>query len=135
MNELYWITRLDAVDTAFTTFLVISTIALVFTTIGCIVNKCEEIERPYKEEASKYKKLFIIYFKYSVIAFVFSLLGLIFIPNTKQALAIWGIGGTIDYIKANPTSKKLPDKCIKALDRWVDTIATDSIKEEKSTKK
>lgn len=128
MNELYWITRLDAIDTAFTVFLVISTIALVITAIGYLVNKCDEIDRPRNEDAPKYKKMFIRYFRCSVVAFVISLLGLIFIPNTKQALAIWGVGGTIDYIKSNPTAKQIPDKCIKALDRWVDSIAADSTK-------
>ena len=29
----------------------------------------------------------------------------------------WG-PETIDYIKQNPTTKKLPDKCINALDKW-----------------
>lgn len=130
MNELYWITRFDAIHAAFITFLIISTIASVFTAIGYTMNKCEEIEYPRQEEAPKYKKMFYGYFKYSIVAFIISLIGMIFIPTTKQALAIWGIGGTIDYIKANPTARKIPDKCIKALDRWVDTIANDSIKKE-----
>lgn len=33
---------------------------------------------------------------------------------------IYGVGGTIDYIKENPASKQLPDKCVKILDKWVD---------------
>ena len=28
----------------------------------------------------------------------------------------------IDYIKSNETAKQLPDKCIKALDKWADNI-------------
>ena len=128
MNELYWITRLDAIDTAFIIFLVISIIALVVIIIGYLVNKFDEINRPNDEYIPKYKKMFIEYFKYSVAVFVISLIGLIFIPTTKQALVIWGVGGTIDYIKSNPTAKQIPDKYIKALDRWVDSIATDSTK-------
>lgn len=40
----------------------------------------------------------------------------------KEAFMIWGLGGTIDYIKSNDTAKQLPDKCIEALDKWVETL-------------
>lgn len=33
---------------------------------------------------------------------------------------IYGVGGTIDYIKDNPTAKQLPDKYFKILDKWAD---------------
>ena len=46
----------------------------------------------------------------------------IFTPTTKEALMIWGVGGTIDYVKSNDTAKQLPDKCIEALDKWVDSL-------------
>lgn len=46
----------------------------------------------------------------------------IFIPTTNEALLIYGVGGTIDYVKSNKTAKQLPDKCIKALDKWADNI-------------
>lgn len=39
---------------------------------------------------------------------------------------IIGIGTTIDHIKDNEVVKQLPDKCIEALDQWVENI-----KEEK----
>jgi hypothetical protein len=35
---------------------------------------------------------------------------------------IYGVGGTIDYIKSNDKAKKLPDKCIEALDKYLDNI-------------
>ena len=50
-------------------------------------------------------------------------------PNTKEALMIFGVGGTIDYIKNNDTMKQLPDKCVNALDAWVDSL-TDERKEK-----
>lgn len=49
------------------------------------------------------------------------MLGTIFVPTTKEALMIYGIGGTIDYLKENPTAKQLPDKCVNALDKWADS--------------
>lgn len=55
-----------------------------------------------------------------------------FTPSTRKAYKIVGIGGTIDYLKDNNTAKKLPDKCIKALDmlleKQIDKIEKDSIK-------
>ena len=64
---------------------------------------------------SNYSKRFI---------FVTIIVGLInfFIPTTNEALMVYGIGGTIDYIKSNETSKQLPDKCVKALDKYLDNL-------------
>ena len=45
-----------------------------------------------------------------------------FIQTTNEALMVYGIGGTIDYIKSNKTAKQLPDKCVKALDKYLDNI-------------
>lgn len=64
---------------------------------------------------SNYSKRFI---------FVTIIVGLInfFTPTTNQALLIYGVGVTIDYIKSNGTAKQLPDKCVKALNKWVDNL-------------
>ena len=70
--------------------------------------------------------------KVVVPVFTISLLIEVFIPTTKEALVIYGVGGTVDYLKANPTAKKLPDKCINALDKWVDSFSTEK---NDSTKK
>ena len=50
---------------------------------------------------------------------------LVFIPTTKEMLLIYGVGGTIDYIKGNYTDKELPDKAVKALDKYLDEISKD----------
>ena len=64
---------------------------------------------------SNYSKRFIFV---TIIACLINL----FIPTTNEALMVYGIGGTIDYIESNETAKQLPDKCIKALDKWVDNL-------------
>lgn len=43
-----------------------------------------------------------------------------FVPSTKEMYAIYGIGGVIDYVKGNEKAKKLPDKVIDALDKYLD---------------
>lgn len=45
-----------------------------------------------------------------------------FITATNEALMVYGIGGTIDYIKSNKTAKQLPDKCVKALDKYLENL-------------
>ena len=57
-----------------------------------------------------------------IIALIVGLV-LIFIPTTKEMLLIYGVGGTIDYIKRNDTAKELPDKAVKALDKYLDEIS------------
>ena len=54
----------------------------------------------------------------------------IFIPTSKEAMLILGVGGTIDYIKKNETIQQIPDKCINALDAWVDSLTEKEQKNE-----
>lgn len=58
----------------------------------------------------------------SAVVIAISVVGVVFIPNDKELMAIYGIGGTLDYIKSNDKAKELPDKCIDALTRYVDSI-------------
>ena len=48
----------------------------------------------------------------------------------NEALMVYGIGGTIDYIKSNDTSKQLPDKCVKALDKYLDNLTKEEEQKE-----
>lgn len=54
----------------------------------------------------------------------------IFIPTTKQAYIISGIGGIVEYVKSNDTAKQIPDKAIMALDKLMDEY----LQEEMTTK-
>lgn len=110
MNEIYWISRLDYICGLFIALSIIfGAIVVVGGFILTIMNKSEE----------DYPVLLKIV-KKSILILGCSLLGVIFLPNTKQAYMIWGLGGTIDYIKNNETIQKLPDKTIQCLDKFVD---------------
>ena len=37
-------------------------------------------------------------------------------------LLIYGLGPAIDYIQDNEKVKELPDKCVEALSKWVDSL-------------
>ena len=73
------------------------------------ISDCEEISPIIKKV-----------FKGSFLVIVFGAIMAIFIPSTKNLLIIYGVGGTIDYVKENKDANKIPDKCIKALDKYLD---------------
>lgn len=108
MNELYWITRLDAVNGFFTALVIVAGIA----TIGLFVAWCDDCD------VTKIRKWLF----WSIPALLLGISGLVFTPTTKQALIIYGVGGTIDYIKQNDKAQKLPDKVIDALDKYLDSM-------------
>ena len=126
MNEVYWITRLDAICDFLTTIAVLSFVISVVIGAFAMYNRFEADD--YEEGGKYYNchmqrfKIFLNYFKRSIIVTLVLTVINIFIPTTNQALFIYGVGRTIDYIKSNETAKQLPDKCIKALDKWVDNM-------------
>ena len=111
MNEIYWITRLDAIQT-------LATIA-VLTSMYIIA---WFIEDDFKND-SKFKNMVIKCAAYISIPIFL----LVFIPSKRDMLMIIGIGGTIEYLKSNDTAKELPDKVIMAIDKLLD----DTIEKEK----
>ena len=113
MEELYWITRLDSIHTLFEVLVpVFSFLAI----IGIVFGIAAYVEKAPEED----KKLVVKFVGGSLFGLVFSIAGVIFIPTTKEALLIYGVGGTIDYIKQNETIQQLPDKCVEALDLFID---------------
>ena len=126
MNEVYWITRLDAICDFLTAVAVVSFLISAVTGIFAMFDRFEADD--YEEGGKYYNcymqkfKMFLSYFKRFIFVTIIACLINFFIPTTNEALMIYGIGGTIDYIKSNETAKQLPDKYIKALDKWVDNL-------------
>jgi hypothetical protein len=111
MSDLYWITRLDAVCVM---LIVVMFVAFIAMLLGFMEwNIDNDIKR--QERGRKILRL-------SLITFLFSVFMYVFIPDTKQALIIYGVGGTIDYVKSNDKAKQLPDKVIDVLDKYLDSI-------------
>jgi hypothetical protein len=73
----------------------------------------------YEEEIKKS----LLWLRYTFATLVISSLIFVFVPSTKEALLIWGVGSTIDYLQENETAKQLPDKCINALNDWVESLS------------
>ena len=113
---MYWITRLGNIQGLF--------IALTAISVGLIAGFCFTLLINVSERKSTEHQIKAI--KKTIPILIISVLGLVFTPTTKEALMIWGVGGTIDYVKSNETAKQLPDKCIEALDKWVDSLNEDN---------
>lgn len=113
MSEIYWIQRIGALSDLFTAMWGISMVIGIAALISFPV--IVDYLNDYKDKTIKVCKILIA-------TFIVGVVGDIFIPTTNELYAIYGIGGTIDYIKSNDKAKELPDKCIDALTRYVDSI-------------
>lgn len=114
MNEIYWMTVVGNLSTA---LMVVWIVALIIV-LGMLFVLAASGGDVIDDEDSAH--VFFKWLKRFVVCGVIAAMANIFIPTTKELLYIYGVGGTIDYIKTNDTAKQLPDKCIKALDRFAD---------------
>ena len=126
MEEIYWITRLTSICDFLTAVAIVSFLISVVMCAFAIHNRfaadeCLEGGKYYNCYMQRFK-IFLNYFKRSIIVALVVTVINIFIPTKNDALLIYGVGGTIDYVKSNKTANQLPDKCIKALDKWVDNL-------------
>ena len=126
MNEIYWITRLDVICGVLSLIAVLSVIATVVLFFTGLIKRSDAYiyyeDSETCERHIETSKMCLYFAKRCAIAFFVSVSINAFTPTTNDALLIYGLGGTIDYIKSNDTAKQLPDKCIKALDKLVDNL-------------
>lgn len=131
MSEIYWLTRVDTLNTIFGWMIAIPVIVGILMFIAFLVsmeslrsNEIEENWLSFKKYCKKFRNVLLP-------VFIVGILGIGFCPTKNDMLLIYGVGGSIDYLRSNPTAQKLPDKCIEALDAWVDELfpeKKDSIK-------
>lgn len=119
MSELYWIIALGKIECIAGAFAFFGGSASFVATLVSIIAMCEDFEDETKIIIRKGRNI-------AYIIFAISLMFVTFIPNTTQLYMIYGVGGTMDYLKSNPTARKLPDKCIRAFDKWVDKLAEEN---------
>ena len=116
MLEIYWLQRLGNIGFCFNVgFWVCVVIAFVIVFL-CIMEGFTEGFEVFRD------KYLTKWFKRFAMVFAFFTAGAIIIPTQHDIMAIYGLGGTIDYIKSNDKAKELPDKVVDALTRYVDSI-------------
>lgn len=109
MWELYLITRVDIIGAIAGLILVCN--VLIFIFILLMGGLDDELPNRIKSIQ-----------KYNCIIGIISLIAVTFIPTKEDLLLIYGLGPTIDYIQDNEKVKELPDKCVEALDKWIDSL-------------
>lgn len=131
MSEIYWLTRVDTLNTIFGWMIAIPVIVGILMFISFLIsmdglrsNEIDENWLAFKKYCKKFRNVLLP-------VFIVGILGIGFCPTKNDMLLMYGVGGSIDYLRSNPTAQKLPDKCIEALDAWVDELfpeKKDSIK-------
>ena len=121
MIEIYWITRLDLINGWLIGFAGIAAAVAIISAIFYIANR-SEFANYERESDERWMKWCEKVFKISLPCFLLFVTSSILTPTTKEALLIFGVGGTIDYVKSNEVVKQLPDKCVDALDAWVESL-------------
>lgn len=118
ISHMYWITRLSSIHEAFLFVFIIAAIVAGFTGIIILLIGDDKDDHACFKRVKKY---FITAF----VAVVLGGIGLVFVPKTNEALLIYGVGTTIDYVDNNETIKQLPDKAVQALDKYLDSLNKD----------
>lgn len=116
MKEIYWLQRLGDLNTLMWVVFIIA-IIVCMVVLGWRAVIWNDV---YFDSEENFVKIWRKILSKALIVSIVSVLGAIFIPTTKEMYVIYGVGGTIDYLKENETAKQLPDKVINALDKWVD---------------
>lgn len=127
MNEIYWLTRLGALSTALNWVTGVSLVVGVVMGIIYLVNHYEDEDYcDHVKFVRNCKKITLC----SWVLFFLSIIGNAFVPNTKEAYLIYGVGGVVDWVKQDDVAKQLPHKAVVALDKWFEEITL----EESSSK-
>lgn len=122
MLEMYLLSRIGAIHTALSWL----TVGLFIAWIICwfMVALREDFSDEHvldEDQRARLKKNA----KKLLYSLAVSFLVLVVTPTEKDAYLIYGLGGTIDYIQSNDKAKQIPDKCIEALNTWLDKIQPD----------
>ena len=116
MTEIYWLQVIGNFGALSVVALIVTISALIILTIGyCAFEVYDDDDRAKQAAIVKWLRR-------SAVGIAISVVGVVFIPGDKELMAIYGIGGTIDYIKSNDKAKELPDKVVDALTKYLETL-------------
>ena len=124
MNELYWIGRCAAVNEMAVIVLLAGFVAagiLGFVVLFGLIEEAFDTEGWVNVRR---------WFKKIAVVCAISIAFYVFVPSQKEMYLILGIGGTIDYLQSNEKAGQIPDKCLDAIDAWVDALVEDEKSKE-----
>lgn len=114
MKDIYFFTIIGKIGFIAAITAVVSLFAWISTLLWIFLDDLE----PTVQLKRLLKKAAIIFLVSATIA--------TFTPNRKELLMIYGVGGTIDYLKKNKEAAKLPDSVVHKLVEWLDAEQEDS---------
>lgn len=116
MGQIYWLQRLAWVSDFFSVALFASLLCFIIAVTAVFLAFClGDLDEGFFRSVRPYSKKLLL-------LFAFLCIGSAILPDKQDLWEIYGIGGTIDYIKSNDKAKELPDKVVDALARYVDSI-------------
>ena len=119
MSEIYWLTRLDTLST----FLMVMTIFGIVYIFVCIIvilsGAADGGSYGNLRDTPLYQWVEKNFLKTIWIPTLITILS-IFTPTTKEALIIYGAGGTLEFLKDNETVKQIPDKTLQCIDKLLE---------------
>jgi len=119
MLELYLISRIGVIHGLF----VAATVISIITAITCYIISISTDDWSGEDICNEWQKSKLRNFANKMfVVFGISVLIAAITPTKEEAYLIYGVGSTIDYIQSNPKAKQIPDKCIDALNQWVDNL-------------
>ena len=123
MSELYWIMVLDNVCFVSNMVMIIAGLLAVCAWVVSFICYCDPdgIGDDTDSDWLGYKKAKGIASK-SFTACIIATSIAVFAPSKEQMYMIVGVGTAIDYVQESESVKQLPDKCVDALNRWVDSL-------------
>ena len=129
-GKMYWFTRLSAITTALETILIISGILAGAALILWVIVYLSDPEYIGDGEESKrrFLKIGSKTFCISIIVFTIGFIGKTFIPTTSEALVIYGVGESVEYLQHNKDAVQIPDKALQALNKYLDEAIGDKEK-------
>ena len=117
MEQIYWITRLGAIHGLLVGLIIMSIVGFIISLVMLFVEPSREGEEDFCESMRFHGKRLL---RCVLIVFPIICALAVFIPTQEDAYMIYGLGGTIDYIKDSPTAKQLPEKTLQMLNAWED---------------
>jgi hypothetical protein len=119
-EKIYWLTRLENIETFFT---VILTVGSIFIAGRAVMRFIIAIEGEDFKPLKWYKHL--IFWP----IYVSSILGLVLVPTQKEAIIIFAGGKTIDFIQSDSSIQKIPHQTTEIISKFMENEILEMNKE------
>lgn len=124
-SKIYWLTRLDYINSLFIILLISSILALFVYYLVKVMDCLDEKDRQeYKANYGKIKTG-------AFYTYIISILIVVFIPTKNDMIMIYAGGKTMNYVQSDTSLKKIPYQTTQIISEYLDK----SIKEIKDDNK